>query len=110
MGAPAGGTLGRALGQVVRQGIPFIVPVGLEKMIFGSVIEAAGKMGVEKIDRSMGMPVGLMPVFGKVVTELQALQVLAGVEPARWAPAGWPGPREPSPCSWRGARPRSGRL
>jgi hypothetical protein len=80
MGAPAGGTLGRALGQIMRQGIFFIIPVGLEKLIFGSVIEAAGKMGVERIDRSMGMPVGLMPVFGKVMTELQALQVLTGVE------------------------------
>jgi hypothetical protein len=87
MGAPAGGTLGRALGQIMRQGIPFIVPVGLEKMIFGSVVEASRKMGVERTDRSMGMPVGLMPVFGKVVTELQALQVLAGVE-ARQVGAG----------------------
>ncbi len=80
LGAPAGGTLGRALGQIMRQGIPFIVPVGLEKMIFGSVIEAARKMGVERIDLSMGMPVGLMPVFGKVMTELQAFQILTGVK------------------------------
>lgn len=74
LGSSAGGTIGRAIGAVYAKGINFIIPVGLEKLIPFSVREALTYTGLTRVDSSMGMPVGLFPVFGKVVTEIQALQ------------------------------------
>ncbi len=78
LGSPFGGTIGKTIGAVYAKGIHFIIPVGLEKMIPYPVKEAASFAGFMRVDSSMGMPVGLFPVMGKVVTEIQAL-ALSGV-------------------------------
>jgi hypothetical protein len=78
LGSPVGGTIGNAIGALYAKGIKFIIPVGLEKLI-PSVKKALSFTGVTKVDFSMGMPVGLFPVSGKVVTEIQALE-LYGVQ------------------------------
>lgn len=75
LGSAVGGTIGRAIGAVYAKGINFIVPVGLEKLI-PSVREALSFTGFTKVDYAMGMPVGLFPVQGKVITEIQALNRL----------------------------------
>jgi len=77
---PHGGTVGEALGVVMSRGVHFIVPVGLEKFIPGSLLEVSRKVGITKIDKSMGTSVGLTVVTGKIVTEIDALRMLVGVE------------------------------
>lgn len=74
LGSPVGGTIGRAIGAVYAKGINFVVPVGLEKLIPYSVRDVLSFTGFTKVDYAMGMPVGLFPVQGKVVTEIQALE------------------------------------
>jgi len=55
------------------------MPVGLEKMV-PSVMEAAEHTGIYRFTYSTGLPVKLMPVpLAKVVTEIQAFGVLAGL-------------------------------
>ncbi len=75
-----GGTIGMAWPVVTPRGSHLIMPVGLEKLI-PSVIEAAKHTGLYCFKYSMGMPARLTPVIlGKVLTEVQALAVLAGVK------------------------------
>jgi hypothetical protein len=78
IGSVSGGTIGRVIGHVKSRGIQLIMPVGLEKFILGSIRGVAKKVGMFRFDYATGYPVGVMPVSGKVVTELQAVKILAG--------------------------------
>jgi len=80
MAHPEGGTIGWAIGTVVARGIHLITPVGLEKLI-PSVEDAVPMCGQRTFDYCQGLRVGLMPLSGAtVVTEIQALHILTGVE------------------------------
>ncbi len=81
MANPSGGTIGSALGTVMARGVKFVIPIGIEKTIPYSITEAAKRVGIEKFHKSIGLPVGLMPVHGKVITEIEALKIL-GAEDA----------------------------
>ncbi len=73
-----GGTIGMAWPVVTPRGAHLIMPVGLEKLV-PSVIAAAKATGIYHFRWSMGLPARLMPVIlGKVVTEIQAIALLAG--------------------------------
>jgi len=77
---PFGGSWAQAFGIITARGLHCIVPVGLEKMI-PSVTEASRKLGQLRLKYSMGNPPGLIPLTSfKVVTEIEALQWLSGVE------------------------------
>ncbi|MGC9444946.1 MAG: hypothetical protein ACP5E9_08510 [Candidatus Methanospirareceae archaeon] len=71
-----GGTIGAALGSVMARGVQFIIPVGLEKTIPYPVADAAKRVGIDRCERTLGWPVGLMPMHGRVITELDALKIL----------------------------------
>lgn len=74
-----GGTIGGILSFLSVRGIPLIMPVGLEKSI-GSVVEASTGWGQLTQSRTMGLNVWLYPVTSAlVVTEIEALGILAGV-------------------------------
>ena len=73
-----GGTIGAAMGIINARGSNLIVPVGLEKLI-PSVPLASAKCGQGRIKYAMGDKVGMMPlVNAKVVTEIQAIDILFG--------------------------------
>jgi hypothetical protein len=83
-----GGTIGWALLPVTARSAHLIVAVGLEKMI-PSVALACQKCGVLRFKYSTGLPCALIPlVNGKVVTEIQAFEVLAGVTATHVASGG----------------------
>lgn len=74
-----GGAVGSFYGPAAARGIPIVCPVGLEKQI-ASVSEAAAGWGQATLDYSMGVRVGMAAIStALVVTEVQALAVLAGV-------------------------------
>lgn len=84
-----GGTIGRSLGIIKARGANLLMPIGLEKLV-PSVPEAARYMGQDRIGIATGEKAGLMPVVGAiVVTELQALKLLAGVKAVMVASGGW---------------------
>lgn len=88
MASDQGGTISMAQGPVIARGCHFIVPVGLEKLV-PSVIEASCKGGILRLKYAMGLKVGLMPVVNAtVVTEIQALRILVGVEATHIASGG----------------------
>ena len=77
---PNGGSWADAYGLMTARGLHCIVPVGLEKMI-PSVVEAAKKMGQMRLTYSHGSPAGLIPLTSfKVITEVEALKILTGVD------------------------------
>jgi hypothetical protein len=83
-----GGTIGMAWPIVTPRGAHLIMPVGLEKMI-PSVLDASKHTGVYHFKYSLGLPVKVVPVVtSKVVTEIQALALLAGVKATHVASGG----------------------
>lgn len=78
-GRALGGVPGQAMTGLMAQGVQVIVAAGLEKLIPGSVDEAVRQAGIAGCDWSLGMSVGLMPVVGRVITEVEALQIIAPV-------------------------------
>ena len=74
-----GGTIGMCWPVVTPRGAHLIQPIGLEKMV-PSVHEAALHSGIYHFKYSMGLPGKIVPVTtSKVVTEVQAFALLAGV-------------------------------
>lgn len=78
-GRALGGVPGQALAGLMAQGVQVIIACGLEKLIPGSIAEAVASAGMAACDWSLGMAVGLMPVHGRLITEKEALQILADV-------------------------------
>ena len=76
---PGAGTVGFAIGWICGTGIPMIVPVGLEKLV-PSVRDACQQLGHAKVDYFYGTKIGMTPVMNaKVVTEIQAFDILFGL-------------------------------
>ena len=73
---PVGGTTGMILGPVMARGINLIIPIGLEKSIHYPISEMARVVGFQHCVKSTGLPVGLIPLHGEVVTEVEALELL----------------------------------
>ncbi|MBI4332048.1 MAG: hypothetical protein HY673_12270 [Chloroflexi bacterium] len=82
------GTVGESVPIVVARGAHFIAPIGLEKLV-PSVPEALPQCGIHRFKYATGLPCGLFPlVNARVVTEIQALEILAGVSAAQVAAGG----------------------
>ncbi|NPV69543.1 MAG: hypothetical protein HPY55_02710 [Firmicutes bacterium] len=79
-GAALGGPPGRVLAGLAAQGTQVLIACGLEKLFPGCIEDAVNACGRSKVDRAMGMAVGLIPVYGRVITEVEACRVLAVVE------------------------------
>lgn len=75
IGHHQGGTSGAIVPAVVGRKVRMIIPVGLEKRIYGSLDKIA-----LKINTSPGTAPRFFPVPGEVFTELDAIKVLTGAE------------------------------
>ena len=83
-----GGTIGSIWPVLAARGSHLIVPAGLEKMI-ASVVDASWACGNKLFKYVMGTRVALMPVVSaRVVTEIQALEILTGVHAIHVASGG----------------------
>lgn len=78
MASLTGGTIAHVLGVIKARGIKLIIPVGLEKLIPDSIEEVSKVAGIYEVDYADGIPVGIMPVSGEVITEVEAFHILAG--------------------------------
>lgn len=77
---PGCGTIGFAMGIMMARGAKLIIPIGLEKLV-PSITESARHMGQDTFYYHAGQRVGMMPVTNAtVVTEVQALKILFGIE------------------------------
>lgn len=76
MANPVGGTTGALIGTIMAKGINLVIPVGLEKSIPYSVLDISKRIGIQRCIKAIGLPVGMMPLPGKVITEVEALTLL----------------------------------
>jgi len=88
LASSTGGTVGRYLSVALARGVDVVIPIGLEKAIQGSVLEAAQELGSQRVELSMGLRCGMQPLVGHVVTEIDALQTLFAVEAMQIAAGG----------------------
>ncbi len=79
-GSPGGGDMAYAFSSWYGEGVPVLIPVGIEKMIPGNIKDIVQRTGRKRKKLSMGMAVGLIPVWGEIITEVEALKLMANVE------------------------------
>lgn len=79
-GSPGGGNVGQSLSSWVSEGASVLIPVGIEKMVPGDLDEIIKKSNRTGKSLSWGMAVGLLPIYGELVTEVEAIKILADVE------------------------------
>jgi hypothetical protein len=83
-----GGTVGNSIGYLTSTGMKYVSPVGLEKLV-PSVKQSAIWTGAKTFDYSMGADYGIFCIVNAiVVTEIQALKILADVEAVHVASGG----------------------
>jgi len=83
-----GGTVGESLGYIYSNGIPLIMPIGLEKLVL-SVREAAKAVGAKTFDYAIGCSIGMMPISKAIVVhEVKALEILCRVKATHVASGG----------------------
>jgi len=78
-GGPLGGAAGKIISGLAAQGVQVIIACGVEKMGPGLVQDAIAACGRSRVTGAMGMAVGLVPLHGTLVTEVQACSLLARV-------------------------------
>ncbi|MDP6776555.1 MAG: hypothetical protein QGI83_07315 [Candidatus Latescibacteria bacterium] len=76
VGHPTGGGVGAAIGTVVARRICYLHPVGLEKNVCADLHEVAERLSLDPDARGSNLWV----VPGVIFTEIEALEVLSGVE------------------------------
>ena len=88
LGAASGGTVGRYLSPALARGVEIVIPIGLEKTIHTNITDLATELGSGRIDLCDGLPAGMHPLVGRVVTEIDALETLFAVEVMQVAAGG----------------------
>ena len=79
MGASTGGTVGRYVAACLARGIELVAPISVSKSVHTSIVGLSCEMGIERTKLRMGLPCGIFPLHGYVVTELHALETLFAV-------------------------------
>jgi hypothetical protein len=79
-GAPLGGGPGRVISGIMAELSNIIIAVGLEKLIPGCLTDIIARTGHKDIEIAMGMPAGLTPITGNIITEKEAISLLADVD------------------------------
>ena len=92
IGHPKAGTIGATLPAVIGRKVRLILPVGLEKRVSGDLDKIA-----DKINHPDTRGARFWPVFGEVITELEAITMLTGAS-AELVAAGGVGGAEG--CVW----------
>ncbi len=83
VGHQRGGTIIIALQAAVGRRVRLILPIGLEKRVYGSLDELATKLNAAGVKGPR-----LLPVPGEVFTEIDALSLLTGVDAELFAAGG----------------------
>lgn len=74
-----GGTIGKVLEAKKKKGFEIVVPVGLEKLVPGTIADIC-KAASNNAKMVMGMPCGVFPVNGEKVDEIDAIRILCGAK------------------------------
>jgi len=78
-GAPLGGLPGRIISGLISEIKEVIVAASLEKLVPGSISDIIRSAGRKSTNVAMGMAVGLIPIGKRVITEKDAIALIADV-------------------------------
>jgi hypothetical protein len=78
-GTPLGGKPGRIISGLMAEIKNVLIAAGLEKLVPDPLPEIIKRYGRKDIDLSMGIAVGLTPLTGTIITEREAIPLLAEV-------------------------------
>jgi len=87
-GAPDGGTIARYIGICLARGVEIVAPISLSKSVHTSISDLSQEMGIGRTELRMGLPCGIFPLHGRVVTEIDALEGLFPVRAMHVASGG----------------------
>jgi len=79
LAAATGGTIGRYIPAAMARGVDIVIPISVSKSVHVPMATLALDMGSRKLDLAMGLPCGVYPLTGNVVTEIEALELLFDV-------------------------------
>lgn len=88
MASPTGGTVGKLAIPALARGVETVIPISCAKSIHGYVTDLAQQVGIGKVKKATGFAVGLYPLVGTVVTEVEAVETLHGVRAEHVASGG----------------------
>lgn len=101
-GSSTGGTAGKIMPVIAERKAHLVIPIGLEKRVVGRVAEIADRT-VETVDRVTDLP-RMRLLRGHIVTEIEALKILADVEAFQAGSGGVGGAEGAAWLVWRGTR------
>jgi len=83
IGSPTGGTVGATLGSIIGKKIELVIPVGLEKLVYEDINDLHWLASNEDSEGP-----NMWPLTGTIITEIEALGILTGVEARLFAAGG----------------------
>lgn len=87
-GSPGAGSYGAALSAAASEGMHVLIAAGTEKLSPTDVRDAVRQSRRKGVDAAFGMACGLVPLVGEVITEVDAVRMLAPVEAVLLAKGG----------------------
>ena len=103
IGHSSSGTVGKFMPYVVARKVHLVIPVGLEKQAAGNVADVSNKMR-EPVP-SLGRVPSMFLMTGHIVTEIEALKILAAVDSFQAAAGGIGGAEGAVWLVFRGPKP-----
>ncbi len=105
IGSPTGGTMGKILPHVTADRAHLVIPIGLEKQVAGAVADIAAKINApaEAVASPAALP-RMELLTGHIVTEIEAMQILAGVDAFQASAGGIGGAEGAVWLVWQGPR------
>jgi len=79
LAASTGGTVGRYVATAIARGVDIVIPISVAKSVHTPIANLTLEMGIRKLELSMGLPCGMYPLTGYVVSEIEALELLFDV-------------------------------
>ncbi|MEI6171435.1 MAG: hypothetical protein WCQ45_03015 [bacterium] len=80
LASATGGTVGRYVAAALARGVDIVIPISVSKSIHTSVVDLSQEMGAGRMGLHSGLACGIFPLHGQIVTEVEALYLLFGVE------------------------------
>jgi len=100
IGSPTGGTTGKIMPIIAARKAHLVIPIGLEKQVAGKVTDIADKT-TQSVDDLTKLP-RMRILTGHLVTEIEALKILANVEAFQASAGGIGGAEGAVWMVWRG--------
>lgn len=88
IGSPGGGGYGKVLGATYTEGFTTLILTTSDKLIPGNIKALYGSVHRKGCDYAYGMACGLAPIEGEIITELEAVKLIADVEAVIFARGG----------------------